>query len=34
MTWDITHQGHASKLTQAAPIEHSRGFPRRLRLAR
>ena len=36
MTWDITHQGHASKLTRAAPIEHGRDFrfTRRLRLAR
>jgi hypothetical protein len=34
MTWDISHQGHASKLTRAAPIEQSRDFPRRLRLAR
>jgi hypothetical protein len=36
MTWDISHEGHASKLTRAAPIEHDRGFrfTRRLRLAR
>jgi hypothetical protein len=35
-TWDITHEGHASKLTREPPLEHGRDrrVTRHLRLTR